>query len=879
MRRFVTLALVLVFSIPVGLSISGCSKGSAVLYCNGGSSGAVEGQIFNIDLEPRLFGVSLNYGSIGQIGSPSATDCKGNSVGVIRYTYGTTNITYADISPSGGICAGSWNRNSPGGVADYTICSPPASTLPIPSFSTPTAPTATTGAVSTLNYGLYTTGANGTVDILLGTTALTGTISGSTNAATFATAFNAISAFSSNGIVATSSGNIVTVTGPVGTTKTLSFAGTDLGYVPAAYVTASAGGAVSNAVAVYVHPIVTNVKLANQSACLSQGASTPLTATVTGNVSGTPTDITALSGPLSFTPQDSTVVSINSTVIPPVATAELPGSTIISVNTSNAASPAGTFYTCPPKSISLTVPNPSPVPPGSPANTSTSITLNQNTPQNLSAVVVDTNNNVITGLNLEYISTRPSTVSSTSGGSVTANYPGSGSITAVCQPGTCNPSPLNQQGAQGNGLPITSNPIQVTTPGTVNNVLYMASTSSQYFTNVDFSTGVVGSPVRLPYVPTSMVSDQAGQTLYFGSASELMIVNALTNSLSKEDASVKGTVVAVSNDGSQLVISDAVHGLIYIYNTATGSSTSFGGIATRAQFTPDDQIIYITGQYPAPTTVNPNPTVTQNFFVYSVFTGWHTYLLTPTPVDVAVTVPAVAAYLAQSTTVTQRTYCASLTGGTPPTDFYPRVDPAPLASADRLAATNDSNHILGASASLDTLVDIPVTLKSTISTPSNPGACSPVPANNGYTNGTPVTRPLVLAATVTPTAITGVLPGPDATKAFVTYTTASANTTGTVLPAYTPATGVLTPVVLTNGATAPVAGIFGVDGHTFYAGTSGDNLVHIINVTTLTDTGTTVTPALPYCAPANINSTGLCTVLGTTSATPNLLALRPRPTS
>jgi hypothetical protein len=119
MRRFVTLALILVFSVPVGLSISGCKK-TSLEFCNGASSGEQEGQITNIDLEPKLEGISLAYGSQAQSGTAEAVDCKGDAVGVARYTYGTTNITYADISPAGTICAGTWNRNSGAGIPDYT---------------------------------------------------------------------------------------------------------------------------------------------------------------------------------------------------------------------------------------------------------------------------------------------------------------------------------------------------------------------------------------------------------------------------------------------------------------------------------------------------------------------------------------------------------------------------------------------------------------------------------------------------------------------------------------------------------------------------------------------------------------------------------------
>ncbi len=44
---------------------------------------------------------------------------------VSSYTYGTTNNQLVDISPTGNICAGTWNRNSGGGIADYTICNFP----------------------------------------------------------------------------------------------------------------------------------------------------------------------------------------------------------------------------------------------------------------------------------------------------------------------------------------------------------------------------------------------------------------------------------------------------------------------------------------------------------------------------------------------------------------------------------------------------------------------------------------------------------------------------------------------------------------------------------------------------------------------------------
>ncbi len=99
--------------------------------------------------------------------------------------------------------------------------------------------------------------------------------------------------------------------------------------------------------------------------------------------------------------------------------------------------------------------------------------------------------------------------------------------------------------------------------------------------------------------------------------------------------------------------------------------------------------------------------------------------------------------------------------------------------------------------------------------------------------------------------------------AFVTYTG-----TGGILPSYIPSIsgpGTVGSIKLSGTAIAPVAGVFSADNLTFYTGTSGDNLVHIIDRTTLTDTKT-IAPNLPV-------------LNGTTPVTPNLLVQRARKTT
>jgi hypothetical protein len=117
---------------------------------------------------------------------------------------------------------------------------------------------------------------------------------------------------------------------------------------------------------------------------------------------------------------------------------------------------------------------------------------------------------------------------------------------------------------------------------------------------------------------------------------------------------------------------------------------------------------------------------------------------------------------------------------------------------------------------------------------------------------------------VTAQSITGVYATSDATQAFATYLPVSgAAATGAKLPLYTPATGIATSVTLAAGATAPVSGVFSSDNKTFFTGTSGDNKVHLITRSTLTDSSQ-LNPNLP----------SLTTGGGT--AVPNLLVQYPR---
>lgn len=780
MRRYLAFAVLFAFSLPIGLSITGCGHDPGN-YCikNGHAYGVTTTEVTSVILQPETTGVSLSWGQTYQAGPAQAYNCLGGSEAVGHYTYTSSNLLLADISPLGTICAGTWNRNSEGGVPNFTICTPPAG--------------------------------------------------------------SSLSSF--NGCNSTSCGIV--------------------------QVTASGGGATSNPVDVYIHPPVTSVTIPNQTACVPQGGTlnTTLLAETTvlgpgGAILCSPTsgysctDPRANIGTITYAPQTTNIVTINNTTNPTsttasstangIATANLPGATIINAGLSNSdvSSAAGYFSTCPPATISLSV------------NGSTTATVTPSSPQTVVASATDNTaqHNPINGLTLNFASTESQNLSVAGTGLVTSNFPSHATVTAVCTPPTCNPAPVNLIGFLGNGMPVAGNPVTINSPGRVSNQLWMASSQSQYFSEVDLSTGGTAAPVLLPYPPNSMVMDQAGNNLYFGSYHEMMTYTAGSDALSKELPAVPGVVLAVSPTSSLVVVNDQLRQVIYLFNPSGNVATYTSGIAQRAQFSPDGTTVYITGV---------NPATGQNtLFIYNTATGWSSYPLNNEPAyncqldaagsasvpaynplydpfcgaSLALTVPDVAAFMS-GTSTSAHSYCPNASA-TPP--YYPPATaaggiPAPTT---QITATSDGNHILGADPT--TFTDIWLYPTTTLS--GTPGV--PVNACPAY-NATPLTMNTAFnqqALPVSATEIDQVVSSPYSNLSFVLYQGTGA--TG-VLPYYIPAGnstsptfGTLGTIQLSGTAQAPIAGVFSPDGSLFFVSTSGDNLIHEIDTTTLKDIGT-----------------------------------------
>ncbi|HWZ50225.1 MAG TPA: hypothetical protein VNW54_02055 [Granulicella sp.] len=905
MRRFVTVLALLLFTIPFGISINGCSKQTAVVYCNGGDTGLAVGQLQTITLQPKLYGISLNQAQISQVTAPTGTDCKGTTVSVTGYTYGTSNMSIADVNPAtGALCGGSWNRNTPGGIANFTTCTPTTSTGT--AFITASANGVSSNAIPVYVHPIVTSVALGAPSTNCATDPATNCSPASVN-----------STLASSAVVGCPAGDTQLSNGCCTTPPN-----TFLGLPP----TAAYSG----------------------TACLSQ--------TFTGQLSAraytaTGANISCQVGQVAYTAQTPAVVTIDQNGI---ATAQQPGSTVLTTTLAQAGSSAGYFSTCPPANIALSFPG----------STLPTMIVDPNNPQPITAKVTDTKGNPLNGLTLEYVSTTPIPIPAASTGTVTPVYPGQAEITAICQPPSCNPAPYGEIGLYGNGNAATSNPLSITTPGTNSTDLYIASTQSRYLVPVDFTQTNLGAPILLPYAPNSMAISNDGSTIYLGSSTELMVLATTSAAITTQNTSLSGYVLGVSPDSSTVVIADPVRKQIYLYSAATTTATTTGAtgatggttagtvsstygfvpsydtkgnLEAHASWSPDSQTVYIA--------------LGSQILVNSKFTGWHAISPATTAGtlvnDVAVTVPAVGAYFAGPTT-SARGYCpvttiipapaptsstTTATTATPTTTnvFYPSADPLvggttptpAAANTDRIAATNDGQHILGASATTGLLSDIGINLAPTSSSlsPSGGIVCPP--------NGTALTFTNFVTTTplgVTAQTITGVLPTSVATTsassapltAFITYIgtgglpvykpnpvqggtgTASGGTASTP----TATAGTLTDYPLAtapNSAAAPmapVAGVISTDNSTLFVGTSGDALVHLFSITgTPNIAGLTnppapftdfkqIAPNLPYSPLVTMPGLTLptnpplpVTVGGQQIAVPDLLVQKPRPST
>jgi hypothetical protein len=343
------------------------------------------------------------------------------------------------------------------------------------------------------------------------------------------------------------------------------------GPVGVAQITASAQGVSSPPTTVYVHEHIDSISISpvpTQTnplrACVSKGQTFEYAATAFSRGS----DITSTVGQFRWSTLNSTVVTFSTSISglfpnQVQTTAGVPGVSPTFASVSGVNSAPFDFITCPVQSITLSANG----------NGGNVVTLVQGSSQTITAAVTDSLGNVITGVPLTWASSEPLSVSVTAGaatlatitGAASATAAGGASITASCTPPTCN------VGFQPS-LPIypeSSIAIEVTPSSSTaaSGTLYVTTEGCQTTTGcvttivpVTFPANTVGAAITLPAVPNSLVFSRDGNTAYLGTdlgelgTKGLMKLAAAGTVI--QNTSVVGKVVAVSPDGSKVVVSD-----------------------------------------------------------------------------------------------------------------------------------------------------------------------------------------------------------------------------------------------------------------------------------------------------------------------------------
>lgn len=457
------------------------------------------------------------------------------------------------------------------------------------------------------------------------------------------------------------------------------------GPVGVAQVTATSHGISSPPTTVYVHQHIDKIVLSAipgqtppAGSCFSKGQTFDYQATALSRG----LDITASVGTFNWQSVNNDVamlaVATNNAPISGLATgqaritAHTPGITSLFVSTSNVTSQPLDFTTCPVQSIALAVTG---------SNTN-SINVTAGTGKTVTATVIDTQGNTITGLPLTWSTSQPATVGVSTAGAVTTTRAGGGTVTASCTPPICNIGlkpllPIYPQSAV--DLVVTPS---ATTTTTTTSTVYVASTgvSSSPPGNCATTTGcvsllvpiaspndTVGSALGLPATPNSLVFDRQGAKAYLGTdfsffgSRGLMAITVANPPTLAQFKSVVGKVLTVSPDGKKVILSGADPNAVpapgsntppaptqvTVFDTTSGTGTTLPIVgATAADFSPDNLKAFIVAG--------------SNLYVYSTQDALKTISLAAPANDVSFSPEGAFAFLAGGSTassVTARSTC------------------------------------------------------------------------------------------------------------------------------------------------------------------------------------------------------------------------------
>ena len=447
------------------------------------------------------------------------------------------------------------------------------------------------------------------------------------------------------------------------------------------HLTASADGATSSPITIYVHQHIERLEASavngpvycDQAQTLEGLSATSkfaaagfadykVVATNNGN------DITSTIGPIGWSAQNSTVVGIStggSLLFNQVrATAKAPGQTTFFATAGNATSTTVNFVTCPIRSITLAT-----------SSGGNSLQFAKGNPsQAITATVIDAAGLTLTSPPITWSSTNPTVASVTATGVISGLQTGGAAITASCIPSTCNIG----------FLPATQGPpvyppvgISVEVSGTPSaSTAYVASSGCwdrakgpvlgclSYLLAIPQSSNKTGAPVALPHTPTSMLISDSGAQIYVGSCvpttpppgppvcNGIAVINS--SGAGTTNNAVTGDVVGVSTTGAKAVVSDTSTSpnQVFLYDQPSNSGTQLllatSDHARSAVFSPDAFEVYITTYQCTAAPCQASNEVAGPLYVYDAVNGLRR-LATPAGVtDVAFHPSGSFAYMAQA---------------------------------------------------------------------------------------------------------------------------------------------------------------------------------------------------------------------------------------
>jgi trimeric autotransporter adhesin len=368
-----------------------------------------------------------------------------------------------------------------------------------------------------------------------------------------------------------------------------------------ATITVSSGGLTATITAL-VHAGVARVSISPASVnCLSATGTQQLTAHAYDSVGNDITNEVAIDATsFSWTTSDSTVVSINSQGL---ATAVNPGVARVYAAIAGTSSGPASFTTCPVVSITLST------------GSGTSFSIAQAATQQLTATVIDSNNNTITVTSgrLNYNTSYNLAIYVDTTGLATGSNPGGSTIVASCSPPSCN-----------NGLyPVYSNVVNGTIQGASNTgtnnsggqvLVASPSSTSMYPVALDGTASpTLSDAISLPYYPNSLVYDHANAVAYLGSDTALMQYaysapvtctvtttnNTCVTPVATAIVAIPGIILNLSNDGTVITLYNDTLKTVTVYSISSAAIIDQfsvpGATLTNihASTSPDGQTTYV----------------------------------------------------------------------------------------------------------------------------------------------------------------------------------------------------------------------------------------------------------------------------------------------